>query len=253
MKSIIRFAFFLFPFVAAAPAVAAERTEHVQETVAFPAGGTLKLKNWSGDIRITGADRPDVEIVAIRRAPRARLDRIALQIESTPSGVVIDANGRGSEREERNTIVHTEFAIRVPRAAHVDISSFSSAIQVDGVIGALKVHTYSGDIRIGVVHRALEARTFSGGVDATLSDLVGGSDVDVETYSGNIRIRMPRAVPASFSFTTYSGDIDSAYPVLLRSKSGRNLTGQLAPLAVESRARGRLRFETFSGHVRITR
>ncbi|MGH7465645.1 MAG: hypothetical protein ACREK1_10760, partial [Longimicrobiales bacterium] len=67
---------------AGAAAAQTRETEQVDRTIAFQPGGTLRLKNFSGDIRITGVDAGEVTIHAVRRAPRERLDRIKLTIET---------------------------------------------------------------------------------------------------------------------------------------------------------------------------
>jgi DUF4097 and DUF4098 domain-containing protein YvlB len=241
----------------AVPAFAADDTEKVERTVTFPSGGTLKLKNFSGLVTVTGADRSDVAINAIRRAPRERLDRIKLTIETTANGVLIEANKR--DRDDRddsdgknNNVVETEFDIQVPRAANLDLTAFSSPIRVDGVGGAIDVQTFSGEIRLNGVSRRLKAKTFSASIEATLSDRQSG-DLDADTFSGDIRIRLPKAAPANVSFNSFSGDIECEYPLLLQSKSRRSLRAQLAPSGAQTEARADMRFKTFSGDVRITK
>jgi DUF4097 and DUF4098 domain-containing protein YvlB len=239
----------------AVPAAGADETERVERTVTFPSGGTLRLKNFSGLVRITGADRSDVAIVAIRRAPRERLDRIQLNIETTATGVVIEANKRDRERDDdkNNDVVETEFDIQVPRAANLDLTAFSSPIRVAGVTGDFDVQTFSGEIRLDGVSRGLKAKTFSANIEATLTDRQTAADLDADTFSGNVRIRTAKAVAANVSFNSFSGDIDCDYPLLLQSKSRRTLKAQLAPSGAQSDTRGDMRFKTFSGNVRITK
>lgn len=239
----------------AVPAFAADETERVERTVTFPSGGTLKLKNFSGDVRITGADRSDVSILAIRKAPRERLERVKLTIETTSTGVLIEANKRDRDRddEDRNNVVETSFTIQVPRAANLDVSVFSSPVYVDGVNGALDLHTFSGGLRLTGVSRELKAHTFSGSIEAALAESASEADVDLDTFSGDISIRMPKAVPANVSFNSFSGDIECDYPLLLKSKSRRSLRAQLAPSGSETATRSDMRFKTFSGDVRITK
>src|SRR5471032_1095242 len=83
------------PAAQAAPSVFDE-TEHVSRTIKMEPGGTLRLKNFSGRVTITASDGPDLVIDAVRRAPRSRLDRIRLDIHTSGSNVVVDANQRDS-------------------------------------------------------------------------------------------------------------------------------------------------------------
>src|SRR5439155_14993693 len=112
----------------AAPA-SAQDTERVDRTVQIGAGAQLRLKNFSGRITITGSNRSDMAVHAVRRATRDRLDHIRLDISEASSGVTIDANKRDSSWTERdNNVVDTEFTIDVPADINVDVDAFSSNV-----------------------------------------------------------------------------------------------------------------------------
>ncbi len=94
-------------------AVAAQKeTETVDRTVSIGDRGTLKLNNFSGDVRITGTSGGEVVVHAVRRASRERLDNIKLEITTNGSTVSIEANKRvpGYKRKEqqrrRNRLRH---------------------------------------------------------------------------------------------------------------------------------------------------
>ncbi|HSG00349.1 MAG TPA: hypothetical protein VLA20_04420, partial [Vicinamibacterales bacterium] len=122
----------------AAPAAsfAQTQTETVERTLQLPAGGTVQLKNFSGNVRVSGSTGDEVVIKAVRRATRERLDHIKLDITESGSTIVIDANKRDEDWEERNNnVVETTFDIQVPAAARLDIHAFSSDITVTDVVG----------------------------------------------------------------------------------------------------------------------
>jgi DUF4097 and DUF4098 domain-containing protein YvlB len=198
-------------------------TEQVDRTIPFQSGGTLRLKNFSGDIRITGADVSDVTIHAVRRAPRERLDRIRLSIETSGSDIVINANDREDHGEREDNVVETTFEIRVPRQTNIDVTSFSSGITVEEVDGRHAVKNFSGDVHLVNVAGPLRAKTFSGDVD----------------------LRVPASEGADLRFTTFSGDLHTDLPVTLVSKTRKRLHATL-------NGGGRdLTVETFSGDIRI--
>jgi DUF4097 and DUF4098 domain-containing protein YvlB len=166
-------------------------TEEVNRTISFQPGGSLQLKNFSGDIRISGTDSSDVTIHAVRRATRERLDRIKLSIETSGSRVVINANDRDYHSDEENdNVVDTTFEIRVPRQIDVDVTSFSSGVTVEDVDGRHNMKTFSGDVQLLNVRGPLRAKTFSGDVELRMSS-GEGADVDFSTFSGDIRTDLP--------------------------------------------------------------
>ena len=105
----------------------------MDRTIAFARGGTLKLNNFSGDVRITGTSGNDVVIHAIRTADRDRLDGIKLDIEVNGSTINIEANkpAPGWHRTD-NDVVDTRFEIQVPSATNLQLQVFSSDLIVRG-------------------------------------------------------------------------------------------------------------------------
>src|SRR5438552_13144168 len=97
-------------------AQAQDDTERVARTIKLDPGGTLRLKNFSGRVTIAGSDQPQVEIDAVRTAPRDRLKRVKLDIRTEGSTVVVEANHHDDSwfERHRNNVVRTEFTIKVP-------------------------------------------------------------------------------------------------------------------------------------------
>ncbi|MDP2389503.1 MAG: hypothetical protein Q8N52_04175, partial [Acidobacteriota bacterium] len=56
----------LFALVLAVPAAAQKETENVDRTLTLQPGGTLRLKTFSGRVRITGGSGDQVVIKAVR-------------------------------------------------------------------------------------------------------------------------------------------------------------------------------------------
>lgn len=226
---------------------AAKETERVERTVPMQSGGTLTLKNFSGRVEITGESRSDVSIVAVRRATRERLDRIKLDIQSDGKSVVIEANKRDKSWEERDeNVVETDFTIKVPQNANLDLKVFSSPVQITGVTGTHKVHGFSSDLRLDKVTGPVEAETFSGQIYLAPAAWQAGQSVSAKTFSGDIEVRLPEQAAGTVEFDSFSGDVDSAVPLTLQSKSKRKMRA-----ALNDASGGELTFKTFSGDVRL--
>jgi hypothetical protein len=210
----------------AAPAAASgqHETERVDRTVSIPAGGQLRLNNFSGKVTITGSNRSDVVVHAVRRAPRERLDHVRLEIVETGSGVSIEANRKDdSWREHNNNVVDTDLDIQVPADVSLDVHVFSSDVVVKDVRGRQRLHTFSGEIEVGAAEGGLDAETFSGGIAVSLVQGASGS-VDFDSFSGSLR---------------------SDVPLTYRSASRRHVRGDIGSGGTE------YHFKTFSGDVRI--
>jgi hypothetical protein len=213
---------------AGAPGVNEER---VNRSIALDPGGTLKLKNFSGRVTIAAYEGTEVVIDALRRADRDRLANIKLDVHKDGNTVVVDANRRDRSWSDHNdNVVETDFDIKVPRRTNLDIQVFSSPVEVSGVEGSQKVHSFSAAVRLNHVIWQPQLT------------------IDVETFSGRIDVQIPDGVSGTMSFNSFSGDLKSDVPLTLRSSSRRSFSADLG-----SGGDNRLRFKTFSGDVRINR
>ena len=189
----------------ASPALAKD-TERVDRTVPISANGKLQLKNFSGIVTITGTNRGDVAVHAVRRADRDRLNHIHLEISETGSGILIEANKKDDGwRDRDNNVVETDFDIEVPADVSLDVTVFSSNVQVKDVRGSQKIHTFSGEIDLSGTWASINAETFSGrirsdfgvvkqpeyGPGSSLDAQVGDGDAQIvaKSFSGNVDIR----------------------------------------------------------------
>lgn len=218
--------------LAASPAAAQRKeTETVDRTIAFSRGGTLKLKNFSGNVHVTGTAGNDVVVHAVRNGTRDRLDNIKLDIEVNGSTIVIEANRRvANDDRDNNNVVETRFDIQVPAATSLDLYAFS------------------GDLIVRGTTAAIEAQTFSGNIDLDVSTAPASPDVKAETFSGDITTRVPAASNGRVEFNSFSGDLRSDVPLLLHRKSRRDISADLG-----SGGGAKLEFKTFSGDLRLVK
>jgi hypothetical protein len=228
----------LFALVLAVPALAQRDrdndrgprdTETVDRTLPMPAGGTLRLKTFSGRVKITGGSGDQLVVHAVRRGTRDRLNDIKLEITQSGSTIEVDANHRLVERRNDN-VVETDFEIQVPARTRLDIKTFSAPVTVVGVTASQNIDGFSSDITI------------------ESSEWGDGNDIDVNTFSGDVRLLLPANAKGNLDFNSFSGRFESDLPVTLNSSSKRNFRG-----ALNGGGNGDFRLKTFSGNVSIRR
>jgi hypothetical protein len=207
----------------------ARDTETIDRTLPMPAGGTLRLKTFSGRVTITGGSGDQLVVHAVRRATRDRLDDIKLEITQSGSTIEVDANHRLVERRNDN-VVETDFDIKVPATTRLDIKTFSANVTVIGVNGSQNIDGFSSDVTI------------------ESTDFADGNDIDINTFSGNVRLRLPANAKGNIDFNSFSGRFESDLPVTLNTSNRRNFRGTL-----NGGGNGDFRLKTFSGDVSIRR
>ena len=204
-------------------------TETVDRTLSMPSGGTLRLKTFSGRVRITGGSGNQMVLHAIRRATKDRLNDIKLEITQSGNTIEVDANHRLVERRNDN-VVETDFEIQVPAGTRLDVKTFSAPVTVVGVTASQNIDGFSSDITI------------------ESADFGDGNDIDVNTFSGDVRLRLPANAKGNIDFNSFSGRFESDLPVTLNTSSRRNFRG-----ALNGGGSGDFRLKTFSGDVTIRR
>ncbi|MGQ0732464.1 MAG: DUF4097 family beta strand repeat-containing protein [Acidobacteriota bacterium] len=219
----------------------------MERTLTMPAGGTVRLKTYSGRVTITGAAGDQVVIKAVRRATRDRLDDIKLEITQSGNLVEIDANHRIVQRRNDN-VVETDFDIQVPNRVELDLRTFSAPVTVAGVAGKIKVDGFSSDVRLRGVAGPIDVKTFSGAVNVESSTWAEGNGLVINTFSGGVTLRLPDVARGDLAFDSFSGTFNSELPVTMSSVSRRNFRG-----ALNGGGSADFRFKTFSGDVDIRR
>ena len=229
------------------PAAAEQReTETFDRTISFAEGGRLRLRSFSGEVRITGRPGNDVVIHAVRRATRERLDNIKLEVTVSGDLIDIEANKKAPGwRDRNNNVVDTDFEIQVPSRTELDVHTFSSDVEVTGVQGRQKVYAFSGKLILRDATGPIEAETFSGSIDVDVTAAAEVPSLEVETFSGDVKARVPPAGGGRIEFNGFSGSFDAEMPVVFKSSSSKHIKAEFGS------GNALLRFKTFSGSVRL--
>jgi hypothetical protein len=256
-------------------------------TLTFDARGTVSVSCRGGAVIVTGSDRNEIKVHAPSENGGIRFTSNGMRATLEPSQGRDCGDGRFEITVPAGTHVsavswsgsvsvhgvhgdvesHTQSAdIDVRDAGRLELETMSGDVTVQGAKGDAAIHTVSGNVSVAGVEGDLELETVSG--DLGLRDVVAkqvrthttSGDVDFDgqileaghyefnTHSGEIRLTLPPNVGAQLSISTFSGSIDSDFPITLRpgdhSESKRlNFTlGQ---------GSARILAETFSGDVNL--
>ena len=252
-RHFLRPAVFTVLTFASMSALATADTEHVSRMVSVGPGGTLRLNNFSGKVTITGSDRSDISIDAVRHGTRDLLNRVKLDIRSEASTVHIDANKRDRSWFDwgRNNVVETDFEIRVPRRTNLALTLFSASLDVQGVDGSHTIQTFSSQARLDDVNGSIRAKSFSGAIQIRATAWRDNQTIDVETFSGRVELRVPDSARGRVLFESFSGNLNTALPLTVETSRRRRISGRLGSGAEADG--GHISVRTFSGSVRLDR
>ena len=99
-------------------------------------------------------------------------------------------------------MVETDFDIQVPAQTRLDLRTFSAPVTVTGVSGNLEVDGFSSEIKLTDVAGPARVKTFSGAVTLEAKSWNDGDDLDINTFSGDVTLRVPTNARGDVTFDT---------------------------------------------------
>lgn len=251
MKTALRsYGFRALLLAAALPLTAAAQRDgdRVDTTVVIDRGGIVQLGAISGEIRVVGADRRDVRIIA-------EIERGRFESSFTSGRVGISTRSVGGRQSS------ARYDVIVPIGTRVIASTVSGEIEISATMGEVSARSTSGSVAVTGARERLEATSVSGEIDvrdvrgrirveAVSADVEvegGQGELTAETVSGTITIR--RSALESLRASTVSGSI-SYDGSLVRTGSYRmNTHSGSVLLSVPASSGAMLELETFSGRI----
>jgi hypothetical protein len=196
--------------------------------VTVPAGVRVIARSRSGDVSVRGT-------------------RGAVDARSHSGDVVV------ADATDRVTLESVSGDIRASQlAGEVRAQSVSGTIEAREVTGDIHAETTSGDVSLtGVTSKTVYVETVSGEVEYE-GNIDAAGRYEFRAHSGDVRLEIPESSSAQFSVQTYSGSLDTAFPLTLQP--GQRTTGR--PRRFEFTLGGgsaRVTAVSFSGDVVLTR
>src|SRR6516165_8456407 len=206
----------------------AQVTEDFHRTVAVSSNGRVSLENINGNVTITGWERNEVQIDAVKKATnQQKLDEAKIEVDAGSDYVRIRT--RYPENHTNNNAAAVTYELHVPLTARLD--------HIDLVNGSLTVSQVSGDIRSSLVNGKTmvhdlagqaELSSVNGTIDAYYRSLESVQSIELKSVNGAVRLGLPSSPNADVTVSTVNGGITTDFPLTVQGKfMGRHLDGKL--------------------------
>ena len=248
------------------------------------AGSRFVLRNIIGDVHVEAGSGRTIGVTARKKPGRhGTPSDVEIKAVEIDGGVAIcvyypssdrgrtsstdrDPCNRGSgwQHNDRNDTA-VDFVVRLPAGLRVDAKTVSGDLIGTGLRGTLDLGTVSGDLRLTDVEGdVLEVSTVSGDIELerirvreVSAETVSGDVTfagpidnkgryDFKTLSGDVVMTLPRQPDAVVSAVTFSGDLDSVFPITASGRSRRHRFS-----ATWGAGTAKLDLESFSGDIKI--
>ena len=210
-------------------------TEEFHQTYALAAGGRVALDNINGSVHITGWDRNDVKVDAVKYArSKERLDEAKILIDASKDYVSIrteypDHNLTFSDDNWDNP-ASVEYTLSVPRNARLDgIKLINGSLDVQGIAGEVRASCINGHLKATGLGGPVKLSTINNRLEAQF-DRLGTSPIEVASVNGGVLLTLPSDAKAELEASTVHGGISNDFGLRVRDHRivGHDLHGELA-------------------------
>jgi hypothetical protein len=197
------------------------------EKLDFPAGGTLQLRNSTGELVIEGWDQPGVEITTTksskeeylakdREKARQDLDRVRISTKRDGDTLVVTTEFPHHRAFPYVTPLQTvanfdlEYVIKVPRNARLIVNHDDGGVDIDDVTGNIQVTARQGLIALrltGETSPSIDARSGLGSVNSDFAGDLTGKDTRRPWPFGHTFVEGPASAPQNLHLKIGFGDI----------------------------------------------
>ena len=197
----------------------AQVTQDFHRTVPLSANGRVSLDNINGNVEITGWDRSEVQIDAVKKGrDQQRLDEARIEVNAASDSVEIRT--RYPEGHTNNNPASVHYEIRVPQNARLD--------RINLVNGSLTVRKVRGELRVDDLAGRADLSTVNGGIEANYASLNNVREIKLKSVNGSIELGLPDSPNTEIKASTVSGGIRSDFPLQVHGGYvGKNLAGTL--------------------------
>ena len=209
-------------------------TEEFHQTYPLTANGRVELSNINGAVHISGWDRNEVKVDAVKRAwSKKRLDEAKIKINSSENSISIrteypDHNHTFWNDGQHDQPASVEYTLTVPRNARLDtIDLVNGSLDLEGVSGEIKASCVNGKLAAHNLGGRADLSTVNGKLEANVDHLE--SPLEVSSVNASVLVTLPSDAKADLEASTVNGSIsdDFGLPVTKHQFVGRDLRGEL--------------------------
>lgn len=211
--------------------------EEFHQIYALAADGRVSLGNINGSVRVTGWDRNEVKVDAVKSAYRRdRLDEAKIEVHADAGSIRIETqypyrSQTFTDGEGRvNNPATVEYTLMVPRNARIDsIELINGNLDIDGISGDVKASSINGRVSAHELMGEVKLSTINGKLEAMFGRLEESKTISLGSVNGPLLLTIPSDSNAELKAGTVHGGItnDFGLPVRRGDYVGRDLAGQL--------------------------
>ena len=214
--------------LAASTSASAQVSEEFHRTVPITPDGRVALENINGNVQISGWDRSEVQIDAVKSAAdQDRLNEARIELDVANDSVRIRT--RYPEGQHNHRMASVRYELHVPRVARLDrIDLVNGSLNLDQVNGEVDANLVNGSLHAKDLAGRAELSTVNGSLQAAYNSLNNATEIRLKSVNGSIDLALPASPNAEVHAETVSGSIRTDFPLQVKGQMvGKSLSGTL--------------------------
>ena len=206
----------------------AQLSQEFHRTVSLPANGRVSLDNINGNVEITGWNRNEVQIDAVKQArDQQRLDEASIEVETSSDSVKIHT--QYPHNHTNNNPASVNYTLHVPQNARLDgISLVNGSLTVEKMMAEVDAKLVNGKAHIRDLSGEANISNVNGSIEANYASLNNVRQIKLRSVNGSIELGLPGSPNAEVKASSVNGGIKTDFPLAVQGAfSGRSLSGTL--------------------------
>jgi len=193
----------------------------------LPPDGRIVISLLRGDIKISGYEGKEIEVVVVNKGS----DRDLVEIQDSSFGNRIHLIPQYKQYKPFQD-VSVDFEIRVPKTVryNFEINVTSGKITVYDVMGFIGLESRSSSIELRDVQGIIKANSINGNIICNLSKTFDRNDIRLSSNSGNVSVQAPADLSARVYMESSAGRLKTDFPLEIQGRrygQGQTATGKL--------------------------
>jgi DUF4097 and DUF4098 domain-containing protein YvlB len=208
-------------------------TEEFHQSYPLADGGRVSLENINGAVHISGWDKNEVKVDAVKYAnSKERLDDATIRVNAGNNSVSIRTEYREQDHtwnsNGRDNPASVEYTLTVPRGARMDgIQLINGSLDIQGVSGEVRAGCINGRLSAHGLRGPVELSNINGRTEAAFDRL--GEQIELSSVNGSVELTLPSDSQARVEASTVHGGIDNDFGLHVNHHRwvGHDLRGEL--------------------------
>lgn len=196
-------------------------------------GRAIEINGIKGNIRAEATSGSEVEVVANKHSRRSNPDEVQIRMLKHSGGVTIcavyprggpgepnDCQPGGGNSHTHNNDVRVDFIVRVPSGVRLVARTVDGDVDAASLNDNIEAYSVLGNIRISTAGYA-QAKTVTGSITASLGDANWPGQIEFETITGEITLRLPAKSNTELHAESITGIISTEFPLTIQGSVNR--------------------------------